>query len=471
MEIMPHSKKAWIYHVALGLIVILFIVFKWEALHLPFFWDEAWVYMPAIRAMADNGPSLLPGCIDPNLYTGHPLLFYYLAATWINLFGYSLPVAHAFPMLISISLLWSIYFISFKWSKSYFVAITSVLLVFMQPIFLTQSTFLLIEVWLALLFVWTFYFYFNRQYFGFSIVMLLALWSKESAFVLVPCFLLVAAHEWFYKHRSAKESLLLLGNIILVFALGFSFFILQKIKLGWYFFPRHANWINFSDLFYKFKLALQIVFIDQMRFVIFLFGAASFAYTYKSFKAIETKLLTLLMAIGILVFGFILFASINFFSSRYLFACIPLAIMVCAFFIAHYVENKKQYMVMILLLYFGASTINRSIKNPIYSDVELSYTRLLQAEVGLVNHLEKNPPTAQTYTSFLIHELLSYPQDGFVKEKIHELATDVKDTANVFFIAAPNEPDPYLDSLISNKLVKEVFSSNYQQAWIKIYQK
>lgn len=126
---------------------------------------------------------------------------------------------------------------------------------------------------------------------------------------------------------------------------------------------------------------------------------------------------------------------------------------------------------MILLLYFGASTINRSIKNPIYSDVELSYTRLLQAEVGLVNHLEKNPPTAQTYTSFLIHELLSYSQNGFVKEKIHELATDVKDTANVFFIAAPNEPDPYLDSLISNKLVKEVFSSNYQQAWIKIYQK
>ena len=57
-------------------ILIGFIILKWDALFLPYFWDEAWVYMPAIRTMAEKGPSILPGSIEADLYTGHPLFFY-----------------------------------------------------------------------------------------------------------------------------------------------------------------------------------------------------------------------------------------------------------------------------------------------------------------------------------------------------------------------------------------------------------
>ncbi len=139
------------------------IAFKWVALSLPFFWDEAWVYMPAIRTMSEQVPSIMPASIHPDLYTGHPLLFYFLASSWIKIFGYSLFKVHLFPLLISVSLLVSIYFIVFKWTNSWFSAFLSVLLLAMQPIFLAQSTFLLIEVWLALLFLWSFYFLFNRK--------------------------------------------------------------------------------------------------------------------------------------------------------------------------------------------------------------------------------------------------------------------------------------------------------------------
>ena len=100
-----------IYHALLGVLIAAFVLLKLEALTLPFFWDEAWVYLPAIRTMAEQGPSIMPGSIDADLYTGHPLLFYFMASTWIKMWGYSLPIAHSFPLLISIGLIVSAVFI------------------------------------------------------------------------------------------------------------------------------------------------------------------------------------------------------------------------------------------------------------------------------------------------------------------------------------------------------------------------
>jgi hypothetical protein len=126
--------------------ILAFIGLKWNSMHLPYFWDEAWVYMPAIRTMAEQGPSIMPGSIDADLYTGHPLLFYFMASSWIKLWGYSNFVAHSLPVLISITLLISMYFINLQWSKSANQALLASMLLAIQPNFLTQSSFLLIEV-------------------------------------------------------------------------------------------------------------------------------------------------------------------------------------------------------------------------------------------------------------------------------------------------------------------------------------
>ena len=104
-----NTLNAKFYHAFLAILLVGFIALKLEALTLPFFWDEAWVYLPAIRTMAEQGPSIMPGSIDADLYTGHPLLFYFMASTWIKLWGYSLPIAHSFPMLISIGFIVSVY--------------------------------------------------------------------------------------------------------------------------------------------------------------------------------------------------------------------------------------------------------------------------------------------------------------------------------------------------------------------------
>ncbi len=229
------------------LAIIGLFAIKYEALFLPFFWDEAWVYMPAIRTMAEKGPGIMPGVIEADLYTGHPLLFYFLAGTWIKVFGYSLPTAHLLPLLISSGLLLSVFYVTYQWTKSHYAAFLGLLLVCIQPNFLTQSSFLLIEVWLGLLFVWSFYFYFQRNWIGFFLMVMMALWSKESAYCLVPAFGLLSLYEWMNKRIVAKEFLRHVLVLVMVFLAGFSFFLIQKMNMGWYFFPRHANWINLAE--------------------------------------------------------------------------------------------------------------------------------------------------------------------------------------------------------------------------------
>jgi hypothetical protein len=61
-----------------------------------FFWDEAWGYAPALKSMAQAGPSLLPGSISTDLSRGHPLLFHFLGGVWIKIFGETNLSLHAY---------------------------------------------------------------------------------------------------------------------------------------------------------------------------------------------------------------------------------------------------------------------------------------------------------------------------------------------------------------------------------------
>jgi hypothetical protein len=448
------------------------VAFKFEALFLPFFWDEAWVYMPAIRTMAESGPSILPGAIDAELYTGHPLLFYFLAASWVKLFGDCLWVAHSFPLLISMSLLVSVYYVGYHWTKSVFAAAVSALLVLVQPIFLTQSTFLLIECWLGLLFVWSFYFYFSRKWIGFAVVLVMALWSKESAYTLLPCFGLIALLEYFILKESAKVLGLKWAGILGIFLLGFVFFFIQKEKMGWYFFPRHSNWINFDEMNYKFDIAIDILFKNQGRSYYYILAlAALFIGIFK--HDFRLKKFQYLQVAGILIFafGFSLFASINFFSGRYIFGAIPLLMLGCGIFFAA-IEKSVLFKYMLpLLLVYAVPNIMTSLALKEFSDTELSYTKLLKAQVKMVDYLVANPPQEQTYAPFLMLVNLSNSKSGFVKEGLHYLSNDVKDSANVYYLSLPNEHEQDFDSIVATGKLELVYRAEEAQAWVDLHKK
>jgi hypothetical protein len=461
-----------VFHGTLVLLIVVMVALKFEALHLPFYWDEAWVYMPAIRTMAEAGPSIMPGSIDANLYTGHPLLFYFMASSWINMWGYSLPIVHMFPLIISLALIISIYFITHHFTKSYYTAIVAVLLNMVQPIFLTQSTFLLIEIWLGLLFLWSFYFYFNRQTIGFGITLILALWSKESAFTLIPAFGLTAVYELLSKQITSKQFITKALSLIGCFAIGFSFFIIQKYKLGWLFFPRHANWINIDESLGKLKGAITTIFVSQGRTYFYAFAIVIYTILHIKLKKRFTQVqLNFFIATGIFTLGFIAFAIINFMSARYLFGALPLLLIVLSFCYGMIENQLQQVAILLTIVIMGIINIDRSYNYKNWSDTDLNYTRMLKAQVDFVNYLKEEPPTEKVFAPFLMYSNLYNPYSGFIEKPFVHLTDIAKDTSTVYFINVPNESDEYLQELIKNNKVSLVKRIENKHAWIELYKK
>ena len=126
-----------------------FVLFKIPDLFLPYFWDEAWSYVPAIKDMTLKGPSLLPNSISPDLYRGHPLLFYFMSSTWIKLFGTNIWITKLFPLIISLFFLQTVFSFTKK-NFNYLTAILTLFFLIIQSVFFAQSTFLLPEVLIAL---------------------------------------------------------------------------------------------------------------------------------------------------------------------------------------------------------------------------------------------------------------------------------------------------------------------------------
>lgn len=460
------------FHWLLLLLVIGLCLIKYEALSLPFFWDEAWSYLPAIRVMAEKGPSLIPGSIDAELYRGHPLLFYFLSSFWIKTFGYSLTIAHLFPLFISVVLLISVYFITYKWTNSYFAGFLATFLLFIQPIFLTQSTFLLSEIMLGLFFVWAFYFYFKKQTVGFAIALLAALSTKESGYCLIPAFIIILAIEWYFKNADNKLLLKYFSIVLVVFAIGFTFFIIQKKMFGWYFFPLHTSMIDFKEFGNKMEGSLLTLFVKQGRNFIYLitFIAAIVLFgILKNRLSKEHKIL--LLSFAVITFGFVLFAAINFFTNRYLFAVMPLLLIGCSFVFSYIKKPMQVYSIILIISLIGIFNIIRSINNPNFGDTELSYTKLLKVQIEMVDYVKKSDLKEQIYAPFLMFCIFDNPHNGFMDKKFVKLSSNLNDTNNIFYLNVVNESSNELDSMIANNHIHLVKRFENEQAKVELFKK
>ncbi len=172
-------KNRWV----LLVVLIIFTVYKIHHLSYPYYWDESWPYAPAVADMYKHGISLLPGAVNPELSRGHPLLFHAMAASWGKLFGMSHVSMHSFGLLISLLFLVVIYECMLR-LFSFRAAIMSLLLVCTQVLFIVQSSYLLLEMLVALLAFVSIYAYINKQYLLTAISLSALFYTKESGLIL-----------------------------------------------------------------------------------------------------------------------------------------------------------------------------------------------------------------------------------------------------------------------------------------------
>jgi hypothetical protein len=230
--------------------------------------------------------------------------------------------------------------------------------------------------------------------------------------------------------------------------------------------------MNLEDFSYKFDVAMAIVFKDQGRQAYYLLAvmAAVIGLIQYQYRLPKTHILKIM---GILIFtlGFMVFASINFFSNRYLFGAIPLMMMACSLLFDSIKEKFYTYILLFLILVYGFFNIYTSLNKEKFGDTELSYIHLLKAQVGMVNYLQQNPTGAQTYAPFLLLINLSNPYAGFVNKSLPNLSSQLKDSNNVYYLQEPNEPEADFDSLQVQYHLILVHEEKAGKAWVKLHKK
>lgn len=465
------GEKYFIY-----IILLVFVLSRLNNLSLPYYWDEAWSYARAIIHMSQDGLTLLPGNTDVELTRGHPLLFYFLSALWMKIVGSGLIANHIFPLITSVFCI----LVFFFFCKNFFnitTAYLAVLLLIAQQIFLAQSTMLLPEIMLALLSVISVYAYFRKRWFVFVLSATCMVLTKESGLVLALVFLF--DHfiiTLFFRDARKRKNIFSVKIIYLLIPLIFFglFILIQKAKTGWYFFPEHMDMIksSFTDILKSLRKCSLLLIIENGRYLLFLAGLTALFFTFKQFRKDYTRVRIILLLSFFIIF-YMLFCSLNFFSTRYLMSILPFTLAISAFLIIAVLKEKRVYLFFVstaLVLTTFAFTIFTG-KNE--SDVSLSYRNSVLLHKEVVEYLEDHQwQDKKICGNLLMMFSLQEPLLGYLDNR-SEPFSDIcllPDSTTEIVIVCSNDTLPYYSSIKSDP--KFVLTKKFQRkkAWVEIYQ-
>ncbi|MFZ5553354.1 MAG: ArnT family glycosyltransferase [Bacteroidota bacterium] len=393
------------------LLLLLFTLVKIPFLSLPYFWDEAWAYANATHFLAENKLSLMPDAAPEYFTRGHPLLVHNTVAFFMKNLGATPFVAHSVMLCFSLLLLGVIYF-SVKSLSDRFSALLITAILMCMPSFFTQSVLVLSEIPLILFSILMYAAYSKKNMWLYMLFSVLALLTKESAIVVVFTFFVFFLIENRFVFRNYFS--FSMAGILFPFIFWGAYLLLQKSVKGWYVYPEHADLISFSfpDIIKKCLSYLQIVFFNNgnIAWTFIATGLLAWNIFVKKQKP-ESKEIKLQMFCTLFIIFFLLFSSLNFFSSRYvMIVSVAWMIMTVVFAGNLLKEIKWKFLLVVIPVLF--SVISFRMKN--IQDTSPGYRDGVKVMQDIIPALENmNVYNEKIYAPFLIRENLFSPSLGY----------------------------------------------------------
>jgi 4-amino-4-deoxy-L-arabinose transferase-like glycosyltransferase len=417
------------------------VFFKIPQLPLPSFWDEAWSYLPAILNMAETGPSLLPDPQTAELYRGHPLFFYFTSSVWVVVFGRSFILMRLFPLIISMLLLTVLYFFANKHFGRKIAAVTT-LFMLIQSVFIAQSSMLLPEMMLALLSLLTLDAFLSGKKVRFILWGTLLALTKETGLVLIlACIFIRMTEPWWNREaKSLHDRIAGSWHLLVPLLMTALFFIVQKIIMGWFFFPEHIGFLNFTfgSLVRRLGGYSSYLFIGFGRNLLSIFAGVAVLVMVVRKHAINPQQLKVVLTLLLFMVFYLLFLSVNFYSPRYLLSILPLFILLCVFVISGASEPYRYLHYLILLVIF-ANNLWFTWDKRTDADHNLGYADA----VGVTEQVtafcsEQNWEDRHIATHFLMRQYLALPSAGYIGETgvFRHLETAVTDSTDIAVISS-----------------------------------
>lgn len=447
---------------------LILVLIKIPFLDLPYFWDEAWVYAPAVFDMFENGPSLSPDSIDPLLSRGHPILFHFFAVCWMEIFGTSFVAVHSFSLFIAVLLIWAIHALGTALANKQ-IGFWAAVIFTMQPLFVQQSGFLLPELQLALFVILTILFYIKRKPLLYILSGTAMLMTKETGVLVIGVIGLLELFAFLQERDFSRKRWWEFIATGLPVVITFGYFLVQYMQFGWFMFPEHMSMFETDPDIWRWKrgLVFSTVFLEQQRQilvavalavgafgwergpkllrVLFLMCALSFMtmngleswlpnwfflYTLpiligvtvvwtSSFLFREgTKNHLFILFVGLIVPFMLLFTSAHFITGRYLLYLFPLVILVVVL-VSHVALKHARWLFHVQMVCLGLMFyhfVNRADAKMNIHD-NLKYVGQIQLLQEGIAYLSSSGAFDECIAgSFLVQQALTYPVQGYVKE-------------------------------------------------------
>lgn len=472
---MLKKLKPDIYDLAFIVLLVIFVIVKIPYLSLPYYWDEAWVYGPAIHIMESGKISLLPDALPVYYSRGHPLLFHFLGAIWLRIFGTSLLASHIYALTISVFLIATVYlFCSKVLAKP--TGIVATLLLVLQPIFLAQSVLILPEVMLSLFSLLSVFFFIRKKWLWYTVFTTCALFTKETGIVAVAATGLWLLIETIFLKRKEfilKKFLLQCTILLIPIFLISIFFVIQKQMNGWYFFPEHINYMKndsrtFIDKLESYSAYLFIYWGRNMLTALIIISLFLFFFLKKHRS--NNKVNKTLIILSIFIVLFLIASSLNFYSDRYTMSMMAPFVIITAILINEII--KKKIFVYLLILAFSILQITIHIPKKTSSDHNLGYAESVKTHQQMVKYcIENNFRDKKIFTHFLMLGNLTDPYCGYIteSEKFTDVSSDYSANPEICIFSNMEGKEDYekIKAEGKFKLLKR-FESH--QAWSEIWE-
>ncbi len=517
-------KTRWV----LVVVLIALVLLKIPHPQYPFFCDEGWVYAPAVKSMAVNGPSLLPGSISSDYSRGHPLLFHFLCSLWILCFGTSNVSLHSFPLFITVVFIIALYEGCLRLFNNR-VAVLVLLLVMSQVIFFVQASFVLPEIMVALFAFLSLYYYSKDKLLLTSVMLSLLLLTKESGLVFGAVMGVHALVALFRKDEPLVRRVLRLVALIIPALLLGTFFLLQKAKEGWYLFPLHSSLINleWEHFYFWFRTCIRCTFKGDnasyyVGLLIMLLGIPvaivkrNLRYLFLCLSAIVVFALTSdrvvdALGSGFLVSSFIVALLVSFYCFFSLYTTIHgtahlfLVLVSCCFgaylFFSSLSVITYRYLIVeimfvMILLAVSINMFTDAFGRAIYytaiagilaigaigycndggnDDTDLEAFNAMKVEQAVVRFLEKENAYDKEITGGCFWELqhFRFPEQGFLttSRTFTKISGDTATTNTDYAIFDNVCPDQTHDRMQRNGSFHLVFKQKVGETWAEIYKR
>ena len=277
------------------------------------------------------------------------------------------------------------------------------------------------------------------------------------------------------------------GIVIIPVLTAFMWFLIQRIKMGWFLFPEHIGMMTFNkyEIYDKIGSFFTFVFNREGRLVLIIpliillldNIIRKVIPNYKRYSILnkikldKSKSPFVVFTITFILTYFV-FSSLNFFTLRYLLVLFPLFFVVVSYYLTKIFELFKPYLAIVIITVFTSINAYEQWTSGVH-DCNRHYVDLIYSQKQLIDYLRiENKANLKTYASFVFCTNMGSYYSGYVKKGEELFVTNqVNDTTTRYYVYNNMENAAFEEDSIKSKGVTLIKVINYSKAWIKIYKK